>query len=346
MDSVKWEKLEDPSRSPKRKKHSSIACSHCRKLKIRCQGGNPAPPTQGASSQACEYCAQRNIDCHWPTEDGRKLKRQRSRSASQSSSGSGHAGFDRLVSLPFNEASTTSTPTQLPILEEYRAKDFKLAPSGQKPSLPRQQSNETQSSDTRLSSASDTPYTTVHYYRHHGPTALAPGHKQVSLKARHDDHEYSHAGQMIQPHPGERQLVAGSYEAQLFDDVTGLPNQTILPSLLDTFFKYYGGLYCFINQRHLSHLLNSGKPPTFLVVVISALSSRFCDPELFRPFFPPLAKSAIRESWEYSTPFLEKAKSMVITAINLPSTDGIAALLLLSFADFGENNEAGKSIAQ
>lgn len=37
------------------------------------------------------------------------------------------------------------------------------------------------------SNASETPYTTVHYHRHLGPTALAPGHKRIALKVRQDD---------------------------------------------------------------------------------------------------------------------------------------------------------------
>lgn len=248
-----------------------------------------------------------------------------------------------MASLALNE---TSAPRQLSILEEHREQKFHKpsASTSKDPSKPLESPSHVPGRDTRRSSNSDTPYTTVHYYRHHGPTALAPGHKQVSLKARYDSAEYTQTQQKMPPDEPQtfNQLVFGSSEPQLFDNRTGLPTGSLSTVLLDTFFDFYGDLYCFLNKEHLQKLIDDGEPPVFLIVAMSALSSRFCAPEVFRDYFPPITSNLKREHWEFSTPFLEKAKSMVVSAINLPTTEGIAGLLLLAFADFGDNNEAGE----
>ena len=247
-----------------------------------------------------------------------------------------------MASLALNE---TSAPRQLAVVDENREQKFQKpsGPARKEPQKAPESPSKAGNRESRRSSTSDTPYTTVHYYRHHGPTALAPGHKQVSLKARYDSSEFSQTQQKVPPDEPQilNQRVFGSSEPQLFDNSTSLPTAALLPTLLDTFFEYYGDLYCFLNQQHLQKLIDDGDPPVFLIVVMSALSSRFCDPEVFRNYFPPITGDLKRELWEFSTPFLEKAKSMVIAAINLPTTEGIAGLLLLAFADFGDNNEAG-----
>lgn len=74
---------------------------------------------------------------------------------------------------------------------------------------------------------------------------------------------------------------------------------------------------------------------------MSALSSRFCDPDLLAPYLESRPEASEREQWELSAPFLEKAKAMVMSSYSLPTPDAVAALLMLAFVDFGDNNEAG-----
>lgn len=81
MDSIKVKTPRDfSSTSPKRKKHSTIACGSCRKLRIRCQGGQP--PGTSNRTKPCNHCENLKKDCLWPEEDGRKRPRA---SASDSS---------------------------------------------------------------------------------------------------------------------------------------------------------------------------------------------------------------------------------------------------------------------
>jgi len=353
MDTVKVKTpgdFEDAVLSPKRKKHSSIACSHCRKLKIRCQGGQSALKSSRRNSQPCDYCTQHSRRCDWPDEDGRKLKRQRSRSPSQP----GNLSLNTRANAPAGLNGNGMTPaTNFSIVDEHQERGLDFLPetqlrlTNQHPASTTNGENSQASEVTSrrsFSSATETPYTTVHYYRHHGPTAIAPGHKQISLKARHDELESPGDGQHVnrETQANERAGTnARNPSTVLFDDDTDLPTSNILPQLLDTFFEYYGDSYCFLNKDHILQLVGCGKPPVFLVNVMSALSSRFCHPSLFAGTFPPVSGDARREAWEYSAPFLEKAKSMVMSALSLPSIDGVAGLLLLAFADFGDNNEAG-----
>ena len=193
------------------------------------------------------------------------------------------------------------------------------------------------------SDGSETTYTTVHYFRHLGPTAIAPGHKKISLKARHEDQPFGHpsstpirsASDMQPPRSLDTRHIS-----PLFDNETGLPVPELLPTLLDTYFEYYSDIYCFTNRSFLNARINEGNPPTFLISVMCALSSRFCAIDLFEPYFLPLDR--VRQNWEYSAPFLERSKSMMMSAISLPSPDVAAGLLMMAFADFGDNNEAGK----
>ena len=129
----------------------------------------------------------------------------------------------------------------------------------------------------------------------------------------------------------------------LFDKSTGLPAKDLLPELLDSFYDYYADNYFFLaNRRHLESLIEQGKASVFLICVMSALSSRFCSPNTFARYIP-LTKSngTARKAWEFSTPFLEQAKFLMISALDLPSPDIVAGLLMLAFVDFGNNNEAG-----
>lgn len=74
MDSIKVKTPRDfSSTSPKRKKHSTIACGSCRKLRIRCEGG--LAPGKTNRTKPCNHCEALKKDCLWPEEDGRKRPR-------------------------------------------------------------------------------------------------------------------------------------------------------------------------------------------------------------------------------------------------------------------------------
>ena len=329
-----------PGSADKRKRHSSIACSCCRRLKIRCHGGESKTASSNSSSKPCTHCLSLGKLCEWPEEDGRKQKRTRQMSAASSLS------MNRQDSIGL-DSSSTGNPTPPPVsCDQTRFADLPVTDSiaisdGHGASHPISLT----ASNRSESIHGETPYTTVHYFRHLGPTAIAPGHKKISLKVRQD--EQSPARDSAPPTRSKSNMQPPRPVDQngclpIFDDVTGLPVKEILPTLLDTYFEYYSDLYCFTNRRFLDALIDQGTPPVFLLCVMSALSSRFCESELFASYFPTIDNP--REDWEYSAPFLERSKAMVMSAMSLPTPDVAAGLLMMAFADFGDNNEAGMSL--
>ena len=131
----------------------------------------------------------------------------------------------------------------------------------------------------------------------------------------------------------------------LFDRVTGLPVKELLPELLDRFYDHYADNYLFLlNRNYLKSLLEQGKASTFLICVMSALSSRFCSPDTFTSYLPPKPDGSERKVWELSTPFLERAKILMISALDLPSPEVVVGLLMMAFVDFGNKSEAGKAV--
>lgn len=129
----------------------------------------------------------------------------------------------------------------------------------------------------------------------------------------------------------------------MFDNETSLPVEDVLPELLDAFFNYYADNFCFLNRSYLDQLLLRGQFSTFLICSMAALSSRFCCPQNFAKYFQPKDDGGLREGWELSSPFLERAKSLLVPLLGIPSCDVIAGMVLLSFAEFGNNSEAGES---
>lgn len=313
--------FEDSEHPNKKRRHSAIACETCRKLKIRCQGGTP-------KSQSCSHCDSLGRQCEWPEEDGRKMRRQRQLSVSlatvnedrRDGTTAGHPL--RSTRPPSNRENGDTTTERI----DESSLNTSAAPS---------QANGTGNEDAS--------YTTVQYFRHLGPTAIAPGHKRITLKVRQDE-DTTPTDTSMSPRDGGRLPRQDGFLdcLPLFEDYTGLPVQPLLPVLIDKYFEYYGDIFCFTNRRHLESQVEQRQPPIFLLSVMSTLASRFCDREMFLPYFPPVNRD--RENWEYSIPFLSKSKSMVMSAMSLPTPDVVAGLLLLAFADFGDNNEAGEDI--
>ncbi len=188
----------------------------------------------------------------------------------------------------------------------------------------------------------EAPHSTLHYYRHLGPTAIAPGHKKISLKVRQDVVRDAYSGSDWPS--GDCGTFGTSSDTTclpLFDGATSLPSKEILPHLLDRFFEYYGDNFCFLNHPYLSQLIERGEASSFLICSMSALSSRFCQPEMFTKYFMTKANGHERERWEFSLPFLERAKKLLMPLLSIPSCDVVAGMLLLAWVEFGDNNEAG-----
>lgn len=321
--------------SPKRK-YSRKACECCRKLKIRCLGGEAV--TLGNASLApkpCNHCVSQSRTCVWPPEDGRKRART-------SSSGNAIARPTKAELRQQDCLPEPTLPSASPTYQRNGAESCASAPNhgvlfgSNTPASIEGNNGKRSAGEGSDSSASQTPYTTVHYHRHLGPTAIAPGHKKIALKARQDYDRHSVSPVNCASSHSHIGLLP------LFDAATDLPVKELLPHLLESFYEYYADTYCFLmNRKHLESLIEQGKASAFLVCVMSALSSRFCSSEIFTDYLPPNVDGSARELWQLSVPFLERAKALTMPALNLPSAEVVGGLLMLAWADFGDNNEAG-----
>ena len=138
----------------------------------------------------------------------------------------------------------------------------------------------------------------IHYYRELGPTAIAPGHKQISVKIQqqqpHNGAATKYPSQQATKLSAQVQTLPAVIEdpdtariPSLFDNETSLPVEDVLPDLLDAFFYYYTDNFCFLNRSYLNNLVSRGESSTFLICSMAAVSSRFCNSSKFAKYFRP-----------------------------------------------------------
>ena len=307
--------LERDTTSPRKRKYASKACSSCRKLKVRCR-----ELSTNVGELSCENCSKHGIVCSWPEEDLRKRGK-----ASSKSEGTSHS---RTAVLNLHGASPVEGTIRYEMQQDELDDEQSAVPS---------QSPHSIKPTTTIESSSYTtahPYTVLQYYRYLGSTAIVPGYKKVSLKVAKDGPTSDNSDNGINASLDDFDAV--------FDPYTNLPRAELLPYLLDAFFEYYGSNFCFLNRGQLEHLVHTNEISGFLLCSIAALSSRFCSPEIFAPYFPSLLNGQERQCWQYSLPFLSQAKKLLMPLLSVPSCDLVAGLLFLALAEFGDNNEAGK----
>lgn len=173
MDTAKLKTPDDfigPPSSPKRKRHTSIACECCRRLKVRCIGGESALSSAPSAPKPCNHCVSQSKKCKWPEEDGRKKARNSSPACRDLSFRHGIRGKDVPTVSPHGSIPQTGR-LDLGQSQSYKvSSDHGVSPTSN-PSTMATSANGNQSSGERsMSNASQNPYTTVHYYRHLGPT--------------------------------------------------------------------------------------------------------------------------------------------------------------------------------
>lgn len=175
MDTAKVKTPDDfigPPSSPKRKRHTSIACECCRKLKVRCIGGESAISNAPSAPKPCNHCISQSKKCTWPEEDGRKKTKTSSPARSDPSFRNGKRGKE-VDSVPPN--ASIPQARRLDTNHPHSSKipsDYEDSPTSKPPTLATGNDASHSSGERSLSNASQPPYTTVHYYRHLGPTGM------------------------------------------------------------------------------------------------------------------------------------------------------------------------------
>lgn len=121
-------------------------------------------------------------------------------------------------------------------------------------------------------------------------------------------------------------------EPNIFDPASGIPVPSILDPLLDLFFEHSSQHYPFINRHTIDQRLQEGTMSEFLLIAICAIASRFHDDPRLVSGPTPADNAKV---------FIEKASSLVVPLLRIPSVDVVAGLLLLATVEFGQNSESG-----
>ncbi|OAA54592.1 Transcription factor [Niveomyces insectorum RCEF 264] len=152
----------------------------------------------------------------------------------------------------------------------------------------------------------------------------------------------------------------GSRSKHLFFDSSapGMPRADVIPPILDTFFAHFGGHFPFHQPQILGGHVRSGEASSFLLNAIAALTLRFCSAQQEEPasgalsallqmsdvarpddesphYHPP------RHVWQRGQVYLKKAKKQLMPLLSIPAPEVVAGLVVLAWAEFGDNNEAG-----
>lgn len=187
----------------------------------------------------------------------------------------------------------------------------------------------------------------LRYYRRFGPTSVAPGLRSLSLVVERGEPEQT--SPRDEPPFSERSSshplttsTPGSIaldQTHIFDSTSGLPHAAILPQILDTFFEHFGGHFPFLHPQILGGHVKSGEASSFLLNAIAALTVRFCT------FTGPVAEalSKYEHAWQRGATFLRQAKEQLVPLLSIPAPEVVAGLLILAWAEYGDDNETGMS---
>ncbi|CAK7235652.1 hypothetical protein SBRCBS47491_009367 [Sporothrix bragantina] len=142
----------------------------------------------------------------------------------------------------------------------------------------------------------------------------------------------------------------GSRKHLFFDSgAPGIPRADVISPILDIFFAHFGGHFPFHHPHILGGHVRSGEASSFLLNAIAALTLRFCSQEqegvatagspliaILQAQFPESA-----QVWQRGQVYLKKAKEQLVPLLSIPAPEVVAGLVILAWAEFGDNNEAG-----
>ncbi|BEI95017.1 uncharacterized protein CcaverHIS019_0705980 [Cutaneotrichosporon cavernicola] len=300
----------EPS-SMKRIERGKKACMPCRSRKCKCGGTPPAP---------CPNCLADGIDCAWPTEDGRSSAARKERARARRLASMAVRGLGRPPSKAERDAegeAGTSTSTSVLGAETpawmagfadgfdmpFDPTQFILAMSSQLPTV------ECDVSPSAPLSPSDGKVVRITWWRPHGPTAIAPGLKRLSLKVRVAPSSPAHL-----PSP----MGMGDI------GVDGMPSPPLMAHLLQVFNEHFGCQFPALKQGPEGNV--------FLSNAIAATAARFTD-------HPAIAREGLKRS-EYGNVFYARARAMLGDMLAVPSRETVLALVLMAHVGFGNDSES------
>ncbi|KAF9258267.1 hypothetical protein L218DRAFT_934964 [Marasmius fiardii PR-910] len=156
----------------------------------------------------------------------------------------------------------------------------------------------------------------VHYYRLTGCTAIHPGFNRIAITLR------SSPKSPIDSSP--RSLSSGHGTPPSLEEDISMNPSPLDDIMLTTFFTYFGEHCPFLRRTKVEERIRAGTMSAFLGFSMCAIAVRYI----------PNAKTKPSQ-------FIDAAWKLMLPLLRLPSADVVAGLLMLSWAEFGENSESG-----
>lgn len=348
----------------------SSACNTCRLRKVKCNVNIDAAVASArgepSTTPTCQACRHSNIECRWDTIDGRKRRKLRR----GSDGGNDAPAVEAVASAadnekdPLEDGRPEATPAAdldgfsawQPIFQDFGSpgnldvpfdwsdiQDFVFDPSIQDiPDTISEHSGRGSRSDAARAALAKAPKAVqLLFYRRFGPTAIAPGFRKlpiaIGMRQLRTAAESPRENRTPSA-PGSTPCTASQGDADQTDYPYDLSPDSI-ERVLDVFFQHYRGHFPFVDPQILAGHARAGQASSFLINTITALTARFCSFDVT----PTVASPGGDEPWRRGAPYLKRAKEQLVSLMGFPAADSVAGLLILAWAEFGDNNETGEN---
>ncbi|KIY44665.1 hypothetical protein FISHEDRAFT_67380 [Fistulina hepatica ATCC 64428] len=355
------------SMSPSSDKRVPLACHRCRAKRARCSGDKPV----------CLACARASEECTWPS--GRKRKRTRremeadERKEREAAAAAAASVSGRNIAKPYVTKKPAAILSSAPAGAVSSTSMWRYPPPApapfiwppNNPDVPQAASLSALSSQTltdlnrlgetsseRLVRAVESQVAFIEgdpsrqedlelfYYRFVSNSTDNPGINRIALKLHprtsntlHDtvkapvpESESSSHSQGLPPSAQSPSI----FQTQELFDGSSLPLPNVYIPLLDVFFRTIGRHFPSISRKRMEERLETGTMSAFLLNCALLWGTCFV--------VTHYTQSGICAD---CAPFITRAQELIIPLLHLPTTDSVTGLLLLAWANYGQNSESG-----
>lgn len=192
----------------------------------------------------------------------------------------------------------------------------------------------------------------VPYFRYFGPTAIAPGYKQMVVQVKQHTQNIDASttfpssevggvletpdGNLIQS-PSDGQPI---FDIPVYDPNTSTSVDPLIMRLVEIFFDNLGCNFPFFQRQLLRRNIENKVVEPILVNAICAVSERFCS--------VPLVGSSSNESSntkavnaKVGQTFAHRAMIGLVESFPCPTISSVQACLILAYDEFGRNHDSG-----
>ncbi|KAG0649041.1 15-hydroxyprostaglandin dehydrogenase [Hyphodiscus hymeniophilus] len=193
----------------------------------------------------------------------------------------------------------------------------------------------------------------VPYFRYFGPTAIAPGYKQMvvqvkehapSIDAVSATSPSSSNGSIRTTSDGNSLRVASERQLLLdvpvYDRDCALVIDPLILRLVGRFFDNLGCNFPFLQRRKFFDDIKKKQIEPMLVNAICAVSERFCSEPLMISS-PETSTNRVAMNAEIGQVFAHRARAAVVESYPCPTISCVQTCLLLAYDEFGRNHDSG-----